>query len=882
MSEENNSPLDSLDTEKKEENNENQVPEKETGMLSEIIESVKEEKEEEKIKEITSLEDLLFLHTKEGLDYIKISPKENSIEIICIKEAKEYEKYFISFPLYNEIVLKIKEISGMNLSETKKVQDGNGKMKIKEKEYSLSAKTSPAKLWEKVFLKVKQVNTITKKEKKKIPLSQLLGLLWATIFVGLVIGGAFITFIVLNAQTVEDVKFFNSLWISLNDINNFIAGVVNTIFTLLIFVEIIVLAIALFKALLTKKQKRKKKTLFSLISIILLIITFTTGTMWLVIDKKIRNLPNWQEVAYGDIQVFDNEKLISDKFKKEGALIRNTTNLIGPITLKYDLSLFDKRESQRGFTIKKYIWDFGDGREIEELNPNIIKRFDKKGTYNVSLIVEGTDIAGKTIQKEIEDVKDISITSLVEINEKKTSDGWIQVEFDASDLKELGKIEWYFEEDTENPVYEGNIFKPAKIFYEEQLIGMYIRSDESKKDVFNKIFVIGGEQESSISWKISYEQSILNELKYTFRVENIENDFGNGFISEFKWIIDDKTITKEADVLDIEGSSEIEHNFSKYGDHTISVVLTDGNGNEKTFSTSISILKSLKIEEGLTIRNNGTKIGNSQLQYEPKTREYFISDLGVPTNLEFDGRNLKTDNDFNYSLKEINWDFDNDRNTDASGNIGSYNFETEGNFTVSVKYLFENRKIPEEKIEIEEKIFIEAVKKEAILNLKIEKESDYVPVLVRFDASLSQVKNDDIVKFIYDYGDGVKEERDAINPWHLYTQAWDYIVKLTIKTKKGKEYSIQKDLILKPKPQIAKIGVSMKEAPPWQGIDFSSDESEGQIISYLWNFWDGTMSTDANPTHAYKKEWTYTVKLKVGFINNNFQEDSVEIQINYE
>jgi len=145
--------------------------------------------------------------------------------------------------------------------------------------------------------------------------------------------------------------------------------------------------------------------------------------MWLVIDKKIRNLPNWQEVAYGDIQVFDNEKLISDKFEKQGALIRDTSNLIGPITLKYDLSLFDKRESQRGFTIKKYIWDFGDGREIEELNPNIIKKFDKKGTYNVSLIVEGTDIAGKTIQKEIEDVKDISITSLVEINEKKTSDG---------------------------------------------------------------------------------------------------------------------------------------------------------------------------------------------------------------------------------------------------------------------------------------------------------------------------------------------------------------------------------------------------------------------------------------------------------------------------
>jgi predicted KAP-like P-loop ATPase len=65
---------------------------------------------------------------------------------------------------------------------------------------------------------------------------------------------------------------------------------------------------------------------------------------------------------------------------------------------------------------------------------------------------------------------------------------------------------------------------------------------------------------------------------------------------------------------------------------------------------------------------------------------------------------------------------------------------------------------------IKQKIFVGGVKKEAILNLKMEKPSVYVPVTVRFDASLSQVKDDNIVKFVYDYGDGVSEERDAINP----------------------------------------------------------------------------------------------------------------------
>ncbi len=50
-------------------------------------------------------------------------------------------------------------------------------------------------------------------------------------------------------------------------------------------------------------------------------------------------------------------------------------------------------------------------------------------------------------------------------------------------------------------------------------------------------------------------------------------------------------------------------------------------------------------------------------------------------------------------------------------------------------------------------------------------ESNYAPVNVRFDASESYIKNDNIIKFIYDYGDGIVEERDAINPSHLYSKA---------------------------------------------------------------------------------------------------------------
>ncbi|WP_114752532.1 PKD domain-containing protein [Pleomorphovibrio marinus] len=46
-------------------------------------------------------------------------------------------------------------------------------------------------------------------------------------------------------------------------------------------------------------------------------------------------------------------------------------------------------------------------------------------------------------------------------------------------------------------------------------------------------------------------------------------------------------------------------------------------------------------------------------------------------------------------------------------------------------------------------------------------------------------------------------------------------------------------------------------------VQFTGSNSEGDIVSYEWEFGDGTTSTEANPTHIYPTAGTYTVKLKV-------------------
>ncbi len=60
----------------------------------------------------------------------------------------------------------------------------------------------------------------------------------------------------------------------------------------------------------------------------------------------------------------------------------------------------------------------------------------------------------------------------------------------------------------------------------------------------------------------------------------------------------------------------------------------------------------------------------------------------------------------------------------------------------------------------------------------------------------------------------------------------------------------------------ADFGADRVEIRPEMEIRFT-DESTGTITSWLWDFGDGSTSTEQNPTHVYQKNGYYTVTLKV-------------------
>lgn len=834
---------------------------------------------------ISSLDDIIKYSTQNEYDFFIIEPEELKAKISFRKEGIEKEAKYIRFPIYNTVILKAKNLAKLDVAETGLEQEWTWEIELWKVSYKILAKTAPSAFWEKLFFKAKEDQSEnTKKTTKKTSFSTILGYLGAILTIALILWGSLISFVIFNAKTVEDVNFFRSLWISLNEINSFIATSVWIIFSALLFIEVIILIIFLFKFLLTKKQFKKLRVTRWIISFLLLFLTFSTLSAWMFIDQKINSLPNWLEESYWNVKMYDNSKLLSEYFDENSSLIFNWGNLIWPVTIKYDLSNFYNKETKSWYKIKKFIWDFWDNDLVETIEPTYIKTFDKKWTYNIKINVIEQDIHWKEIEKSIEDVQNIEISHIVEVKEESLNDWWKTVQFNASDLKELGKLEWYYiDKENKNTdlqaVYEWYTFFPSKVIYEEILIWMYIKRTWKESQSLDKVFVVSPNEENNIVWEIDYYQNPISDLEYTFKVKNLETSFWAWFVEEFVWKLDWKSITKKANLNDIELSSKLEYTFSSYWDKNIELELIDSSWNKKILKTVINIPKQLTFKDNIEFYNNSELMDKNSVKYDKNTREYFIDNLAIPTTLLIDASSLKSE-DFLYYLWDVEWDLDWDWNTDETWEKLTYNINTSWNFAIWIKYSFINRKIPDEVVNIKETIYISAEKKDAILDLKMIYDSDYAPVIVAFDASKSEVKGKDISKFIFDYWDGSPvEERDAINPWHKYLKAWDYDVKLTVITIDWTQYSISKKLILKPSPQVAKIKVSMKEAPIYQWIDFSSSWSNWQINNYFWDFWDWNTSINANPTHTYTKAWVYKVKLTLEFKNQNTLSDEIEITI---
>jgi uncharacterized delta-60 repeat protein len=132
--------------------------------------------------------------------------------------------------------------------------------------------------------------------------------------------------------------------------------------------------------------------------------------------------------------------------------------------------------------------------------------------------------------------------------------------------------------------------------------------------------------------------------------------------------------------------------------------------------------------------------------------------------------------------------------------------------------------------------------------------SGFVPLFVQFtDQSTGTVTD-----WFWDFGDG--ETSTEQNPSHVYDEAGDYNVSLTIDGPDGVDIETKSHYI-------EVLHFADFSASPLTGMTpmtvFFVDESSGNLTAWFWDFGDGKTSTKRNPTHTYYDIGYYTVSLTV-------------------
>lgn len=131
--------------------------------------------------------------------------------------------------------------------------------------------------------------------------------------------------------------------------------------------------------------------------------------------------------------------------------------------------------------------------------------------------------------------------------------------------------------------------------------------------------------------------------------------------------------------------------------------------------------------------------------------------------------------------------------------------------------------------------------------------------------TVSFVENsENAVSFIWDFGDGSALSNES-NPTHTYNTAGQYTVSLTTVGVGGCETTTSQTTV-----DVSASGFANFSSDPAPGTSISLPDAavsftdlSQNAINWLWDFGDGSISTDANPVHVYQKDGTYVVSLTV-------------------
>jgi len=143
-------------------------------------------------------------------------------------------------------------------------------------------------------------------------------------------------------------------------------------------------------------------------------------------------------------------------------------------------------------------------------------------------------------------------------------------------------------------------------------------------------------------------------------------------------------------------------------------------------------------------------------------------------------------------------------------------------------------------------------------------ETVFTGTLIQFNASDSYDPDGFIVAYEWNFGDG--NYGAGIFTEHSYAEDGVYNVTLTVTDNDGASSQVWALKTILDRPPLANFTESAEAVFASETISFDASDSydpDGTIVSYVWDFGDGTNATGVSVDHAYENNGTYTVTLTV-------------------
>ena len=474
-----------------------------------------------------------------------------------------------------------------------------------------------------------------------------------------------------------------------------------------------------------------------------------------------------------------------------------------------------------------FLWDFGDG--ITSNDPVVTHIYQKGGEYQVSLTVSndsGLPCDSSTTYQSTS----VNTTPIAA--------------FDASDIVCLSDTVYFdgsksSDDNPSNLTYnwnfgDGSRDNGKKVNYTYSKSGAYsvtLTVDDNENtpcsiDKITKTIQVYTSPKANAGYDINLCLKSLKE-KYFITLDGSGSKSPDGLPLIYTWSLGDGTISI---------GEKIEHNYSRSGIYTVTLVVDNNLG-----------LSCSKSSDTITIHLNKTPLADAGKD----------KNTCIGKTISFDGSKSKTESGENLSYK---WNFGD--GSEATGIRVSHSYKEGGQYPVTLAV---NDNMDTEYSSDMDVAFVSVNSRPSVSLSKVS--DSCIDKDILFDASGSFDADGDNLTYIWDFGDGVTEERASSRVIHTYKEGGSYVISVRVDdgSQSGCSSASTSTRVDINTPPVANIAmtklccVGMEQKFDGSG----SFDADGDSLSYTWYLGDGTQAQGSKVSHAYDKSGAYRVILEV-------------------